>query len=165
MNIVEELCDLENVDGEEVVLLRTAALFHDSGFTIASQEHEKLGCDIVRGALPYFGYSAQQIEKICGMIMATKIPQSPKNHLEKIMCDADLDYLGRDDFYTIGKSLFDELQAFGILSDEKQWNGIQVKFLQGHFFHTKTNTQRRTPVKQMYLEELKTLVASYDETS
>lgn len=165
LNIVDELCDLEEVDGEALVLLRTAALFHDSGFTIASQEHERLGCEIAQGALPYYGYSAQQIEQICGMIMATKIPQSPKTHLEEIMCDADLDYLGRDDFYSIGQSLFKELSAFGILSDEKKWNGIQVKFLEGHHFHTQTNIQRRNPIKQSYLQELKDLVASYGEIS
>ena len=35
------------------------------------------------------------------LILATKVPQKPKNKLEKIICDADLDYLGREDFDNI----------------------------------------------------------------
>ena len=63
------------------------------------------------------------------MIMATKIPQSPRNGLEEIICDADLDYLGRDDFYEIGATLFEELKAYNVLQNEREWNRIQVKFL------------------------------------
>lgn len=54
--------------------------------------HEFEGCLIARTALPGFGYTGEDI-MICGMIMATKIPQSPTNILEEIICDADLDYL------------------------------------------------------------------------
>lgn len=161
LEITEELCALEGVQGEDVILLKTAALYHDSGFTITSQSHEALGCEIAREALPAFAYNKHQIERICGMIMATKIPQSPKNHLEEILCDADLDYLGRADFDSIGKSLFDELQAQNIINHIEDWNRIQVKFLNAHFFHTKTNKERRGPVKQRYLKALEALVATY----
>ena len=37
------------------------------------------------------------------------MPQTPKNHLEEIMCDSDLDYLGRQDFYPIAETLRQEL--------------------------------------------------------
>ncbi len=163
LNIVEELCRYETIEGEDLILLQTAALFHDSGFTVSSKNHEELGCLIAKEFLPKHGYTDGQIRRICGMIMATKIPQSPQNHLEEIICDADLDYLGREDFYSIGKSLFDELKSFGILESEEQWNRIQVKFLEGHHFHTETNLARRAPIKRIYLDELKALVATYKE--
>jgi len=161
LHITEELCKLEKISEKETLLLKTAALFHDSGFTLSYQNHELLGCQIVKKALPQWGYTPQDIEAICGMIMATKIPQSPKNHLEKILCDADLDYLGRDDFYEIGSSLFQELQAYEVLDDEQKWNRIQISFLQGHSYHTRTNKTRRDPIKQLYLKELQKLVATY----
>jgi HD superfamily phosphodiesterase len=159
----EELCYLEKVTPYEELLLKTAALFHDSGFTIDNKEHEKLGCKIVRENLPGYGYTATEIDRICGMIMATKIPQSPKNYLERIICDADLDYLGRDDFYDIGSTLFEELKAYKVLDNEESWNKIQVSFLEQHSFFTSTNRKRRTPKKQEYLEELKALVAEYEK--
>ena len=93
--------------------------------------------------------------------MSTKIPQSPSTLLEDILCDADLDYLGRDDFFTIGGTLFEELQAYNLIGDEQVWNRLQVSFLSAHRFHTRTNKTLREPVKQRYLEELQELVSTY----
>lgn len=157
----EELCYLEKVSPYEELLLKTAALFHDSGFTINNEEHERLGCKIARQSLPRYGYTSREIDRICGMIMATKIPQNPKDYLEKIICDADLDYLGREDFYDIGSTLFEELKSYKVLENEEVWNKIQVNFLEQHSFFTSTNRKRRSSRKQEYLEELKAVVADY----
>lgn len=157
------LCDSEGVQGHSRTLVKTAALFHDAGFVHNKHAgHEYEGCLMARAALPGFGYSSEDIETVCGMIMATKIPQSPTNLLEEIICDADLDYLGREDFYTIGTTLFEELTAYNLLHGEQSWNRLQVNFLTAHHFHTRTNITLREPVKRQYLEELKDLVATYD---
>ncbi|MEZ5042690.1 MAG: HD domain-containing protein [Saprospiraceae bacterium] len=157
----DELCYLEKISPYHTLLLKTAALFHDSGFTIGNTDHESLGCTLVKKHLPEYGYTPSQIDMICGMVMATKIPQSPTNFLEKIICDADLDYLGRDDFYDVGATLFEELKSYNVLSDEKDWNRIQVNFLEKHQFLTSTNIRRRASRKEKYLNELKALVATY----
>ncbi|HQU61268.1 MAG TPA: HD domain-containing protein, partial [Saprospiraceae bacterium] len=78
---IEELCYLEKVTPYEELLLKTAALFHDSGFIINNKEHERLSCQIARENLPGYGYTSAEIGRICGMIMATRIPQSPQNYL------------------------------------------------------------------------------------
>lgn len=162
LRVSAELCEREGVKGKKQVLVKTAALFHDAGFVKNKHMgHEHEGCLIVRDALPSFGYSNQDIEVICSMIMATKIPQSPQNLLEQIICDADLDYLGRTDFYPIGNTLYRELLAYNLIGDEQAWNRLQVTFLSAHHFHTKTNRSEREPVKQRYLEELRGLVARY----
>ena len=161
LKVTKELCQLEKIPPTESFLLQTAALFHDSGFIINNIEHEKLGCQIARQYLPQFAYIPAQIDLICGMIMATKVPQKPKTFLEKIICDADLDYLGRDDFYPIGQTLFEELKAFNILKTEEDWNRLQIKFLENHHFWTETTIKKRKKQKLQYLEELKALVASY----
>ncbi len=155
------LCVSERVERRDVLLLKTAALFHDSGFTRSTREHEQHGCDIARTYLPQFGYKNADIEIICGMIMATKIPQSPKTRLEAILCDADLDYLGREDFYPIGQTLFEELKYLGVLTTEQAWNRLQINFLTAHRFCTQTNLALREPVKQLYLNELRMLVGMY----
>lgn len=161
--ITEDLCFSEKIAPYDSILLKTAALFHDSGFTVSNKNHEKLGCKIARQHLPEYNYSPSEINMVCGMIMATKIPQTPRNYLEKIICDADLDYLGRDDFYDIGATLFEELKAYNILQSEESWNRIQVDFLQAHQFFTKTNLSRRAAQKHQYLEELKEIVAGYEK--
>jgi hypothetical protein len=116
---------------------------------------------MVKNQLAQFKYSDSDIERICGMIMATKIPQNPNNLLEEIICDADLDYLGREDFWKIGRTLYEELKMYHLIGDEQAWNRLQVSFLSAHQFYTRTNKQRREPIKQRYLEELKNLVATY----
>lgn len=161
LNITEELCGTEKVDKYHTLLLKTAALLHDIGFTRNNQDHERIGCEISREFLPSFGYTNGEIEIICGMIMATKIPQSPKNRYEEIICDADLDYLGRDDFHKIGNSLYRELVEFNVLKDIETWNRIQVSFIEKHSYFTESNRNRREPVKQAYLEKLRKLVATY----
>ncbi len=148
----------ENISGTPLLLLKTAALLHDSGFTETFTDHEEAGCRITRTMLPSYGYSAADIDIICGMIMSTKIPQTPDNKLEEIICDADLDYLGRDDFYPISHSLFKELVFRGAIADENEWNKLQVKFLSAHHYFTGTCQNLREANKQLRIEEIKQLI-------
>ena len=145
----------EKVKGDDLKLLLTAALFHDSGFLQGQKEHEALSCSIAKEYLPGYDYTEEQINKICGMIMATKIPQSPKNLLEEIICDADLDYLGRNDFFIIGDRLFSELRMYGMINDEMDWNRLQVRFLETHHYFTKTAIKMRKEKKDEYLSIIK----------
>lgn len=141
-------------EADALVLLQTAALYHDSGFIYTYRGHESKSCEIVRTVLPAFEYNDAQIDQICGMIMATKIPQSPQNHLEKILCDADLDYLGRADFVPIAQSLFEELKGLDMINDKNSWKELQVSFLREHRYWTYTARQSRDQTKQQHLESL-----------
>lgn len=164
LRVARDLCKSEGVHGHLLKLVKTAALYHDAGFVKDKHAgHEFEGCIMARATLPKFGYVKDDIETICGMIMATKIPQSPTNLLEEIICDADLDYLGRADFYPIGQTLFMELTAYKLITGEQAWNRLQVNFLTAHHFHTRTNILTREPLKQRNLASLKSLVASHDE--
>jgi uncharacterized protein len=153
--VTQELCQMEKVGARETVLLLTAALLHDIGFTIGNKDHEQKSCIVARRLLPRYGYAADDIEQVCGMIMATKIPQSPKNYLEEILCDADLDYLGRDDFHPIAATLYQELRNYHVLKSEDAWNRIQVAFIGQHHYFTASNQGRREAAKQRWLNELR----------
>ncbi len=162
VDAVSKLAQAEDVtDTESLTLLRTAALYHDCGFITTYQGHEAEGCRYARETLPQFGYLSEQIEQICGMIMATKIPQNPQNLFEEILCDADLDYLGRADFDPIASSLFEELKERNFIRDEAAWNRIQVSFLESHHYWTKTATALRQSNKQERLNSLKEIVSHY----
>jgi len=145
----------EGVRGDDLLLLRTAALFHDTGFLHGAKDHEQTSCDIAKDILPGYGYDPSQIDRICGMIMATRIPQMPQNLLEEILADADLDYLGRDDFFTIGDRLYEELSVFGMVSNEWDWNVLQVKFLEAHHYFTDTAIRLRKQKKEENLQKIK----------
>jgi predicted metal-dependent HD superfamily phosphohydrolase len=141
---------LEEVSDEDTILLKTASLFHDCGFIIQAENHEAISCQIAEEILVQFDYSPEQIQKIKGMIMATRIPQTPTNHLEEILADADLDYLGRDDFEEISERLFKELN----FSNRNDWNKIQISFFEKHNYFTKSAETLRNAKKQENLEQI-----------
>lgn len=151
-----EIAALEGIiDDESLHLLRTAAFYHDSGFMTTYHGHEEAGCALAREVLPGFGYTKTQIEIICGMIMATKIPQGPQNALEMIICDADLDYLGRDDFEPIAATLFEELKVRDMVEDIPAWDAVQIRFLEAHSYWTASEQKRRDAAKRRHLQHLK----------
>ncbi len=155
-----EIANNENIQSEEdLILLKTAALYHDCGFINAYENHtEEAACVIVNEVLPGFGYNRAQIEIICQLIMKTKMPQQPETHLEKILCDADLSYLGHDNFVKIGNKLFQELNAMGKSIDEKEWNIMQIDFLQTHHYWTATAISNREKIKAEHLKRLQEMV-------
>lgn len=155
INSVEKIAIAENVNQEDLILLKTAALFHDTGFLYGAKNHEEKSCEIAQEYLLEYDFSQPQLDKIKGMILATKIPQTPNNHLEEILADADLDYLGRDDFFIIGDKLFEELSMFGMVNSERDWNLLQEKFLESHHFFTKTSLESRNQKKQENLNIIK----------
>jgi adenylate cyclase len=148
----------EGVDDESILLLKTAALFHDAGHVIGYDEHEYSGTQIAREYLPRYKYTQEQIDKICELIMATRLPPKPSNVLESIMCDSDLDYLGRSDFIPVSNTLYKELKEQNKIGTLNDWNKIQVKFLSVHQFFTKTAQHLREVNKQMQIERIKKLI-------
>lgn len=159
---VERIAKAEGVSADNLNLLLVAAAYHDCGFLNGHEDHEVKGCKIVKESLPAFGFDAAAIDQICEMIMATKVPQTPHSDLANILCDADLDYLGRDDFEPIGANLFKELAHIGIVTELEAWNRIQVSFLGQHTYHTAYGQNQRQPQKQSHLDKLKKIVAGYD---
>lgn len=154
LNSALVIAENEKIGTEEIKLLRLAALFHDAGFIHSPKNHEEKGAQMVREILPAYGFSTDQIDSIANMIIATRIPQSPANHIEKILCDADLDYLGRDDFYEIGGRLLLELKAQGVVETEREWNLVQKTFLESHRYHTRFSKDNREAKKYQHIQEI-----------
>lgn len=148
----------EGCTDEEILLLKTAGLFHDAGHTIAYDNHEFYGTELAREMLPKYNYTPEQIEQICSIIMATKLPPKPTNLLENIICDSDLDYLGRSDFIPVSNTLFEELKAQNKMGSLNDWNKIQVKFISGHQYFTETARSLREVNKQLQIERIQSLI-------
>lgn len=145
----------EGISDEELLLLKTAALFHDTGHTASYDNHENFSCLIARQMLPDFYYTASQIDIVCDLILATKLPPKPANKLEEIMCDADLDYLGRSDMIPVSNTLFLELRERSMINSLKEWNSLQMKFITGHQYFTETARNLREVNKQAQIERIR----------
>ncbi len=152
---VELIGRSENVSLEEQLLLQTAALFHDAGHLIDYNTHEEMGVKLAREILPQYQYSERQIQIISELIMVTKLPPKPKNLLEAIMCDADLDYLGRVDFIPVSNNLYKELHEHGRIGTIQEWNEMQIKFIEKHQYFTNTARKLRNVNKNSQLENIK----------
>lgn len=150
----------EGVTDEELLLLKTAALFHDSGHSISYDNHEYYSCLITREMLPDYGYTGSQIDIICDLILSTKLPPKPSNKLERIMCDADLDYLGRSDMIPVSNQLFLELKDRLKIDSMKDWNNLQVNFISRHQYFTETARNLREVNKQLQIERIRNLIVT-----
>lgn len=148
MNAVEFLGFGEEIYDEDILLLKTAALFHDIGFIERYEDNEEIGARIASELMPNYGFNAEQIEKVVKLILATKLDHKPQNIMEEIMKDADLDYLGRNDFEDISNKLRREFIENKVINSEQEFNKMQVEFLKSHKFFTDTAKSWRVEKKE-----------------
>jgi uncharacterized protein len=158
---VEQLAAREGLAGEALLLLRTAAWFHDIGYVRQQAEHEAASAEIAGQVLPAYGYSTEQIKKIQGMIMATRLPQTPQSALEALLADADLSVIGSPDFAAINERLRLELATLGNGVTDKQWLSAQLAFLKGHRYLTSTARELWEDTKKENIARLQALLETY----
>lgn len=158
MQIAQEM----NIAEEELRLLQVSAAFHDIGFVVDYTNHELNGVRIVTEVLPAFGYSEKEIAIVTGMIMATRLPQSPTTLLEEILADADFGVLGREDFFERNRNLKQELANYGRVVDEKTWYETQLAFLESHQYFTEAARKLRDPMKQEHIATLKKILQALE---
>jgi predicted metal-dependent HD superfamily phosphohydrolase len=149
-----EIGKQEQCTDKELELLAVAALWHDTGYINIYKGHEEESCVLAMQYLPSYGYADDDIEKICGMIMATKIPQSPQTKMETIIADADMEYLGTKKAAELASNLFKELNALNPLITPEAWNRTEIDFLTTHHYFTRFCKENRQHNKQSYLRSL-----------
>lgn len=140
-------------------LLKAAALLHDTGFLQTYENHEEASVAFARDKLPGLGFDAQEMDQLCAVIMATKMPQQPKNLLAEILCDADLDYLGRADYFIGAHKLrLEWMHVYGHDDSLKAWYRKQYDFLREHRYFTTYSRQHRAEGKQHNIDLIKDLL-------
>lgn len=147
------------LDDECVLLIRTAAVFHDTGFLEQVQDHESRSIRLAQAVLPTCGYSTAQISCISDIIAATRLPQRPDGLAQQIICDADLDVLGRDNFLEINYRLLEETRLLNAAPPtELEWYTGQLRFLEGHRYFTPAARKRRDAGKKRNIAAVRRLL-------
>ncbi|HMD90907.1 MAG TPA: HD domain-containing protein [Anaerolineaceae bacterium] len=154
----DRLANLEKVSEKDHLLLLTAAYFHDLGFIRQRKNHESISIQLAEQALPGFGYSDADIAVIRGIIQATRLPQSPKTHLERIMADADMDDLGHENFWKRSQDLRQEEDNYGTKFTDQQWYTNQLHLMESHHYFTDSERLLRDSLKQQHILEVKRLL-------
>lgn len=149
------LAELEGVSPYDTLLLKTACLFHDSGMLVTYRGHEEASIEMCQEILPTYDYNNEETETVCRMIRTTKLPQCASGRLDKILCDADLDYLGRKDFFMIAHKLKYEWDVLNIHPTTlMEWYRIQKEFLGSHEYFTKSAKSLRQSLKMENLKQI-----------
>ena len=160
-NYAEILASKENITGEDLMLLHTAALLHDTGFLEAHTGHEEVSCSFAQTFLPQYDYTDDEIKQVCDLILATRIPQTPNNKLAEILCDADLYYLGTNLYIENADNLYLELESAGLIKNREEWVHHQIKFLHAHQYFTATAINELSAGQHKNLEELQSQIVSH----
>ena len=149
----------EAVTGRDLEVLEAAAWFHDLGFVVRPEGHEQIGIDAAVAVLPQWGFGADDLDQLRRLVLATRVPQMPSTFLAEVLADADLDVLGRDDFFERNTALRDELAAQGRSFTDVEWYGDQARFVAAHRYFTETARRTRDTAKAAHLLELQRLAA------
>src|SRR6185436_17507874 len=150
------MADHYQLPEDDRLILLLSAWFHDSGYSKGkAQDHEAASQRIATNYLQSKNVPSELIEKVVSGIAATRMPQSPQNLVEQILCDADLYHLGTEEFKIQNKLLRKEVKNHGGEElKKKDWRQRNIQFLQEHQFFTDYAKQKLEPVKQQNLKAL-----------
>lgn len=126
-----------NLDEHDTAIVTLSAYFHDLGYCVNGKEsHEERSADIAEKFFREKNVDIPMISAIRGCILATKLPQSPQNLLEEIVCDADLFHLGSDRFDARNKLMRQEVKACGYQVNKEDWRKGTLQLMESHHYHT-----------------------------
>jgi predicted metal-dependent HD superfamily phosphohydrolase len=137
------------LNDDELVMLELAAWFHDTGYKNGCDDHELSSAKIARNFLETHAFEEDKIQRIEGCIMATRIPQSPKNLLEQVLCDADLHHLACDDYKMMSEKMHREIEEIkGEKIEQSHWNEMNFAFFNSHEYFTDYAKKHLQPIKE-----------------
>ncbi len=145
----------ENISEHDRELLITAAYFHDTGYIREYDKNEPIAARMAGRILKLIGYKPNEVKKIQQMILSTDLKSTPKTHVEKIICDPDLDHFGREDFFKLDAKLREGRRIRGIdVSDDEKWFKGTLEVIKNHRFYTESQKKLREKKKQRNIEKL-----------
>jgi len=153
--VTNKLALMEGVPEHERELLVTAAYFHDAGFIREYVKNEPIAARMAGRILKLVGYSPSEITTVQSLILATDPDIPPKNHLERVIRDADLDNLGREDFFEQDDKLRKgELSKGRNVERDRAWLRRSIDFMEAHHYYTESQKRLRDSGKARNLEQL-----------
>jgi len=148
----EMYSEMEGFTEIDKIYLFTAAVFHDAGYLIRYTKNEDASAAIANLVLPKYGYDKESIVYINEVIRTTQMPQHPFDRVSAVLCDSDLDYLGRDDYFIKAANLRKELDEYGIHYSLEDWYELEIDFLKKHNYFTRSAYNLRNEKKLANLD-------------
>jgi uncharacterized protein len=155
VNAVIEIGEKTNLLAEELLIVEVAAWFHDVGYIKQYKEHEKVSIRIAQQFLKELRMNNAFIDNVASCISATEYPQSPKNKMEMVLCDADFYHLAQQDYYKFERALRLEWEkSLNIVYQEQEWNQMNLNMLTSHKYFTAYGREKLQPLKDKNIQKL-----------
>lgn len=139
-------------------------MFHDVGFLEIYDGHEEISVKYANKYLKINNIDESIIKRVSLAILATKVPQKPRDLISKVLCDADLKYLSdeenilkdiellRQEWKNCGKGNYSKNEFYKITLD----------FFKKHHYHTSYGKDNLTPKKKAMEEKLRGLTVAHE---
>lgn len=151
---VRLISSVEKISCKQLKILEVAAWFHDTGIINGYENHEERSIAIAKEYLTRHKFSKGFIKKVCQCIAATKLPQRPKDHLGRIICDADLFHLSEPNYWVKNELLRKEVaNCKGMSISDEIWLVQNLSFLRTHEYFTDYGKSVLQPLKQNHIQE------------
>ncbi len=142
---------------KSVTVVMLACWFHDISYHESADDHEHKSAEAAEAFLSEQGVDSETIQLVKNCILATRIPQSPRNQLEQIVCDADLAHLGSKDYWEKNRLLRAEFEKNrGAPFTNSEWWQLNIGFFAGHSYFTPFARSRFEEGKKENLSRLQT---------
>ena len=156
VSLVEEIGAESGLNKKDIEILKIAAWFHDIGHLKIWEGHEKESASFADDFLSKMNFPKRKVKKVIGCILATKIPHTPKNLLEKVICDADIAHVGFENFFELSDLLKLEIEKRKNKKlSTKEWLVKNIAFIENNDFHTDYAKSKFELIKSSNLLKLK----------
>jgi len=153
---VDEICRGYDLEPRQVEALKLAAWFHDIGYDLGAEGHEQRSVEHALGFLRARNYPADAIDLVCRLILATRMPNQPKDLLEEIICDADMSHLGKKSYWDrCGRVRQELLLTQGNVMSEQEWVDFELDFMNRHRFFTQVAEELYNERKLRHIKQLR----------
>lgn len=144
------------LDERDMTIVTIASYFHDTGYCGNGREnHESRSAELAEQFLMKHQADTTFIQAVKSCILATRLPQSPSNLLEEIVCDADLFHLGNVWFNSRDKLMRKEMEEAGCPFDKNEWRKGTIRLMENHHYHTSYCRERLEERKKQNIESLR----------
>jgi len=145
----EIIAEYSNLKEDDINILRVAALFHDVGYINTYENHEDESAVYAAEFLDSKNVESSVIKQVTDSIMATKMPQNPRNELSRILCDADLMNMTFDDYMEQIDLMRQEWEKIGKARlNTHEFHLNSLKFFKAHQYHSEYGKKVLQPKKE-----------------
>ena len=141
-----------NPDDTEDLLL--AAWFHDAGYLDVYDGHELRSMERAGAWLGEHGAGAGRVQLVQDLIKATHRDEKPDTELKKLLTDADMSNLAREDFRSNAELLRTEWElVLDKTYSNPEWAELQLNFMLTHKFESDAGKERYKKAFKNNLDE------------